>query len=112
MLAKVGRYFFRLLIIFGYLFEMPIVSALTTRRLSALFAILIIITSGKYATIKDLLRRDLLRSSVLCFGFCFLLAIFHSIIYETIPGNSYFDPWHVIYIFLYVYIFSIYICVY
>lgn len=95
---------------FGFLFEIPIMGPLTTRRLSVIIALVVLY--NKKETLKLILStvsRKRKKKALILFFSCFLLALLNMpIIGSKLDNNSYFEPWYIINIFLYVIVFSLY----
>ena len=83
---------------------------LTTRRLSVIIALVVLY--NKKETLKLILStvsRKRKKKALILFFSCFLLALLNMpIIGSKLDNNSYFEPWYIINIFLYVIVFSLY----
>lgn len=103
------NYLFHLLVIFGFLFEIPLVGPLTTRRISCFIAIISLLFKRKelkklFATLD--IRK--FKKSVANFIICMLLTLICSIGVEQNYMSSYLEPWYFFNLLLYVPLFAIY----
>lgn len=103
------KYFYHLIIIFGFLFEMPLPGTLTTRRVSCLFAILTLFFKRK--ELKLFFPKINKIRLTISFFIYFLLMIQIIILSIGIKQNTtsdYIEPWFIIYIILYIPVFALY----
>ena len=109
MLRKIVIYICHVFILFGFLFEIPIVGPITTRRLSLIVAIVtLIFYKSECKEVVSLISKKKIKQCLVFFGICFLIAVFNSMGVLEAPYTDYFEPWYIINIFLYVIVFSFY----
>lgn len=109
MLRKIVIYICHVFILFGFLFEIPIVGPITTRRLSLIVAIVtLIFYKSERKEVVSLISNKKIKQCLVFFGICFLLAVFNSMGVLEAPYTDYFEPWYIIYIILYSIVFAVY----
>ena len=99
-----------IIIIFGFVFEMPILNIITTRRISCLYIILSLLRKN-IRNNKALLRLKVtvdyeLLLSVLGLFICFIICVLNDVVYVHHLENIYFKPHYFVYIFLYIIVFA------
>lgn len=109
MLIKFSH-IYHIIVLFGFLFEIPLMGPLTTRRISLLLALISLLINYKATReVTNLFKTKFLRKSLFFYTISFFIAFFN--IFLLPEGNydaSYFEPWYILYIILYVVLFSIY----
>lgn len=109
MIDNIVVFLFRLFVIFGFLFEIPIREPLTSRRLSVFIAIITLVIRRKQLKILfSHINKGKLHASLLLFVLCLLLVFFNSQLVPRNTTSSYMEPWHMINLLLYVLVFSFY----
>lgn len=109
-MLKIILFIFHLFTMFGFLFEIPIAGPLTTRRLSVFIAlVLLYFNKESLRLILNTVSKRRKKKALMLFFLCFLLASYHALTTGLkLVYNSYFEPWYLINIFLYVIVFSLY----
>lgn len=96
------------IVIFGLIFEMPIVSFLTTRRLSLIIAIIsLFIRPDSFKKTMHLFNGKIIVFFALM-AICFFISLINYSPTDS-SNNSYFEPWYIAYIIFYVFFFSVYV---
>lgn len=109
MINKIILFVFRLLVIFGFLFEIHIKEPITSRRLSVLIAIITLVFRRKQLNLLfSHIDKSKFMGAILLFSGCLLLICLNSYIVLRNPNNTYMDPWHIMNLLLYVLVFSFY----
>lgn len=107
------RYLFLLVVMFLFTTEIPIISILTSRRLAIVIALLRLASKqSQIKSISRLLDVRKVRSFIALLSFACLISIIHVSFRDSGYSNaSYFEPWYFLYLFLYVYVFSLFCAV-
>lgn len=110
MIKRILIFILDVVILFGFLFEIPIIGPLTTRRLSLVMAIIgLVLDYEDTKVLIGLLRKNLLRRALWLYIICFLIAFFNvSLASRKSVDAAYFEPWYILYIYLYVFLFAVY----
>ena len=109
MIGNIFIFLFRLCVLFGFLFEIPIIGFLTSRRISILVAILFIIYRRKQVRLLfSRVDKRKLGKAFMFFLICLLLVFINSQLSLRISNSSYMEPWHILNLLLYVILFAIY----
>ena len=97
-------------IIFGFVFEMPLISFFTTRRVSILLMIIyLIINKGKVRIYTKKINKNVLYASFFCFVICLGITLVNNIGLIRKSGNNYFEAYYIIYEILYILIAGVYV---
>ena len=101
-------YIFNVLVLFGFLFEIPISGSLTSRRASCLVAVIVLVLNRRklYALMHNLIIKRLQKAICLLLICLFLVLISSSFVYFQDNNSSYLQPWYFVNLFLYVIVFS------
>ncbi|RGV49081.1 hypothetical protein DWW10_21265 [Bacteroides intestinalis] len=104
-------YLYHLFIIFGFLFEIPIYGPLTTRRLSVLIGMIILLINKKNAAkVYSYFSKKKIGTYYALFLFCALLSLFN-VSFQTSMKNTYLEIWYFFYMILYILVFAVFLVV-
>lgn len=111
LLRKLIIFLFRFVVIFGFLFELNFWGPITSRRLSCIIALFTLFTERK--KVLNLLHYtnngQFKKSLFLFFLFALILFIHYVSVARTIHyTHAYMEPWYIVNIILYNYIFALY----
>lgn len=103
------RYFANTVIIFCFLFEMPVFGPITTRMLSCMYAIVYLFLFGVLKNKQSITFIDKRYFVfVACMVTCCVICLINTIGLVKSAGNEYQEPHYYIYIILYTAVFSIF----
>lgn len=108
-MTHIIRYIYNIIVLFGFIFEIPIVSFLTTRRISCIIAIIyLLVNYKKLRTIYALMDKKSIVNIVFLLSVPFLLTVIYSLGIVRDTTSIYLEPWFFLNLLIYVLLFAIY----
>lgn len=109
ILKKLLIFLFRFIVIFGFLFELNFGGSITSRRLSCIIALLtLLIEKKKVRNLLCYINKMQLEKSLFLFFLYTLILFIHYVIVTRNVHYGYMEPWYIVNIILYNYIFALY----
>lgn len=102
-------YLYHFMVLFGFLFEIPLAGPITTRRFSCILAIFTLFRHKEQLHVLfTKIRKDYFKKSILAFAMCAIIVSLNSIGIKRNNASTYFEIWYLINLFLYVPVFALY----
>lgn len=109
ILKKLLIFLFRFIVIFGFLFELNFWGSITSRRLSCIIALFtLLIEKKKVRILLCHINKIQLEKSLFLFFLYALILFIHYVIVTRNVHYGYMEPWYIVNIILYNYIFALY----
>lgn len=103
------KHIYHIIVIFGFLFEMPIWGFVTTRRISCIIAVIsLLVNYKKLKAIYYIINKRNLVKVFFLFSVCTILTIIYSIGVVKDDSFTYFEPWFFLNFLIYVFLFALY----
>ena len=106
-IRKIGLW----IIIFGFLFEFPLMGFFTSRRLSLFLAIIVLIMEKKTLIVIQACRLKYIVFCIIGLVVCMFISIINGIGETRIAANEYFEPRYILYCIGYIIVMSIFVMV-